>query len=137
MTRRDRLAALGQWLLLGSLVGVLCGAASALFLWLLERATEFRTGHEVIVYTLPVAGLVIGWIYERFGQSIKAGNNLVIDTIHDEGPEIPPTTLPTCVELVGPVAVLEAFVDANRDELADAVLLRLDGINVSLRGIPA
>ncbi|MEO8179915.1 MAG: chloride channel protein [Deltaproteobacteria bacterium] len=89
MTKRDRLAALGQWLLLGSLVGVLCGSSSALFLWLLERATDFRTGHELIVYTLPVAGLVIGWIYERFGQSIKAGNNLVIDTIHDEGPEIP------------------------------------------------
>jgi H+/Cl- antiporter ClcA len=87
--RRDRLAALGQWILLGSLVGVLCGAASALFLWLLERVTELRTRHEAIVYTLPVAGLVIGWIYERFGQPIKAGNNLVIDTIHDEGPEIP------------------------------------------------
>jgi len=89
MTRRDRLVALGQWLFLGSLVGVMCGAASALFLWLLERATEFRTSHELIVYTLPLAGLIIGWIYERFGQSIKAGNNLIIDTIHDEGPEIP------------------------------------------------
>ena len=63
MTRRERLTALAQWVVLGSLVGVLCGAASALFLWLLELATDFRTGHEVIVYTLPVAGLVIGWIY--------------------------------------------------------------------------
>ena len=89
MTRRERLVALVQWIVLGSLVGLLCGAASALFLGLLERATAFRTGHEVIVYTLPLAGLVIGGIYERFGQSIKAGNNLVIDTIHDDGPELP------------------------------------------------
>lgn len=89
MKRRDRLVALGQWLLLGSLVGVLCGAASALFLWLLERATTFRGQHEYIVYTLPLAGLAIGFVYERFGKPIKAGNNLVIDTIHDEGPEIP------------------------------------------------
>ena len=89
MKRRDRLVALGQWLVLGSLVGVLCGAASALFLWLLERATTFRGQHELIVYTLPLAGLAIGLVYERFGQPIKAGNNLVIDTIHDEGPEIP------------------------------------------------
>lgn len=89
MTKRQRLASLGQWIALGSLVGVLCGAASALFLWLLERATLFRSGHEIIVYTLPAAGLVIGWVYERFGKPIKAGNNLIIDTIHDEGPEIP------------------------------------------------
>jgi H+/Cl- antiporter ClcA len=87
--RRDRFTALGQWLCLGSVVGLLCGAASAAFLWLLERATAFRLAHEVIVYTLPLAGLAIGWLTERFGQSIKAGNNLVIDTIHDDGPELP------------------------------------------------
>ncbi len=86
---RQRLLGLGLWVLLGCLVGVLCGSASALFLWLLELATAYRTGHELIVYTLPVAGLIIGWLYERYGASIKAGNNLVIDTIHDEGPEIP------------------------------------------------
>ncbi len=89
MSRRERLGALGQWLVLGSLVGLLCGGASALFLWLLEVATSFRTKNELVVYTLPVAGLAIGWAYERFGQPIKAGQNLIIDTIHDEGPEIP------------------------------------------------
>jgi H+/Cl- antiporter ClcA len=81
--------ALGQWLALGTLVGLVCGIASAAFLWLLDQATEWRTGHEAIVYALPVAGLTLGWIAERFGQEIKAGNNLVIDTIHDDGPEIP------------------------------------------------
>jgi chloride channel protein, CIC family len=89
MNRREPWAVLAQWIVLGSLVGVLCGAASASFLWLLERATELRTEHELIVYTLPLAGLGIGWVYERLGTSIKAGNNLVIDTIHDQGPEIP------------------------------------------------
>jgi len=84
-----RLAALARWLLLGSLVGVLCGSASALFLWLLERATTFRVQHEQLVFALPLAGLGIGWIYQRFGASIKAGNSLIIDTIHDDGPELP------------------------------------------------
>ncbi len=85
----ERLSVLGQWLGLGSLVGVLCGASSALFLWLLEHATTYRTGHERVIYALPVAGLLLGWVYERFGQSIKGGTNLVIATLHDEGPEIP------------------------------------------------
>lgn len=101
MTWRSRLGALAQWLCLGSLVGVFCGAASALFLDLLERATQYRNGHELVVYFLPLAGLVIGTLYARFGESIKAGNNLVIDTIHDEGPEIPFRMLP--MVLVGTV----------------------------------
>ncbi len=89
MTRRDRLRAVAQWLGLGALVGALCGAAAALFLWLLDEATAYRTDHAAIVFALPVAGLAIGWIYERLGAPIAAGNNLVIDTIHDDGPELP------------------------------------------------
>jgi H+/Cl- antiporter ClcA len=89
MTGRARVGALGQRLLLGAAVGLLCGTASAAFLVLLELATELREGHEGLVYALPVAGLVIGALYERFGQSIKGGNNLVIDTLHDDGPQIP------------------------------------------------
>ena len=88
-THRQRFTTLAQWMGLGTVVGLLTGASSALFLWLLELATTFRNRHELIVYALPLAGLVVGWSYERFGHAIKAGNNLVIDTIHDEGPEIP------------------------------------------------
>lgn len=93
--------ALAQWIILGGLVGVLCGSASALFLWLLEHATNIRAEHEAWVYALPLAGLVIGVVYERLGKPIKAGNNLVIDTINDHGPEIPLRMAP--MVLVGTV----------------------------------
>lgn len=96
-----RFAIWSQWLVLGALIGGLCGGSSALFLWCLERATIFREHHEAIVYTLPIAGLVIGLLFERFGQGIKAGNSLIIDTIHDGGPEIPLRMAP--MALVGTV----------------------------------
>jgi len=85
---------LGQWLLLGSLVGGLAGGASAFFLWSLEGVTRWRAIHEPIVWALPIAGLVVGWIYEKFGESIRGGNNLVIDTIHDDGPKLPLRMVP-------------------------------------------
>ncbi|AKU98292.1 Chloride channel protein [Labilithrix luteola] len=66
-----------------------CGVASAIFLLLLEQATKFRESHEYVVYTLPIAGLVLGAIYERWGKPIKGGNNLVLDTIHENSPQIP------------------------------------------------
>ncbi|HYQ43921.1 MAG TPA: chloride channel protein [Polyangiaceae bacterium] len=80
---------LSQWLALGALVGVIAGAASALFLFSLQLVTDFRTSHEFVVYALPIAGLLVGWVYERFGRSIAGGANLIIDTIHDEGPCLP------------------------------------------------
>jgi H+/Cl- antiporter ClcA len=84
-----RLRILLVWLALGGVVGVACGGASAGFLWLLERATALRTAHRELVLSLPIAGLLIGWAYERYGRAIQGGSNLVIDTIHDDGPEIP------------------------------------------------
>jgi H+/Cl- antiporter ClcA len=92
---------LARWVGLGALVGVVCGGASALFLWLLELVTDVRGEHQELVFLLPVAGLAIGLVYERWGQSIKAGNSLVIDTIHDGGPEIPVRMAP--MVLVGTV----------------------------------
>jgi H+/Cl- antiporter ClcA len=131
MTIRERLPALGRALVFGAGVGVACGCASALFLWLLERATSFRELHQPLVYALPLAGLVIGWIFERFGQSIKAGNNLIIDTIHDDGPEVPLRMAP--MVLVGTVLTHLFGGSAGREgtavqmgaSLADALAQRL------------
>jgi H+/Cl- antiporter ClcA len=128
---KDRLSALGQWIGLGALVGVVTGSASALFLELLERATRFRGDHELLVYALPLAGLVIGLVYERFGQPIKSGNDLVIDTIHDDGPEIPLRMAP--MVLVGTVLTHLFGGSAGREgtavqmgaSLADAISHRL------------
>lgn len=92
---------IAAWIGLGALVGIACGIASAAFLHLLERATAFREGHVWLVYTLPVAGLAIGAIYERWGQAIRAGNNLVIDTVHEARPQIPLRMAP--MVLVGTV----------------------------------
>jgi H+/Cl- antiporter ClcA len=80
---------LAAWALLGASVGAVCGGASAIFLFLLELVTEHRERHEILVYGLPFAGLALGLLYERFGKAIASGSDLVIDTISDDGPEIP------------------------------------------------
>ncbi|HEX2571099.1 MAG TPA: chloride channel protein [Polyangia bacterium] len=78
-----------QWLVTGALVGVVCGVASAVFLWLLDVATGVRNRHLWLVYLLPVSGLVIGFLYDRWGRPIRGGNNLIIDTVHEDSPQIP------------------------------------------------
>jgi H+/Cl- antiporter ClcA len=86
---RDRAASLWQWTWLGGAVGVASGVASAIFLILLDRATRFRQAHEAVVYCLPIAGIAVGLLYDKWGRPIKGGNNLVIDTIHENEAQIP------------------------------------------------
>ncbi len=78
-----------QWVLLGTLVGVAAGAASALFLFLLEHATRVRVRHEALVWALPLAGLLLGLLQARYGRPVRGGNNLVIDTVHEDSPQLP------------------------------------------------
>jgi H+/Cl- antiporter ClcA len=41
------------------------------------------------VWLLPVAGFAVGWIYLRIGQSVEAGNNLLIDEVHQARRPVP------------------------------------------------
>ena len=85
---------LGRWLLLGSLVGVLAGTASAGFLMALEWVTQWREAHPWALAGLPVAGLLIGLAYHYSGNRVVRGNNLLLDEIHRPSALIPLRLLP-------------------------------------------
>ena len=83
------LSYLAKWSVLSALVATLAGSASALFLFALEAATAWRIAHPAIVWGLPLAGFAVGWVYWRFGRAVEAGNNLLIDEIHDPTNVVP------------------------------------------------
>jgi H+/Cl- antiporter ClcA len=101
MSIREQIRVVAQWIGLGSLVGVAGGLASAAFLAWLDRATALRTAHPALVYALPVAGLLLGFAYERWGAPIRGGSNLVLESVHDGSPRIPLRLAP--MALVGTV----------------------------------
>jgi len=78
-----------KWVLLSSAVAVLAGSASAFFLWALDWATTTRESHRNLIWGLPLAGFAVGWLYLKWGQSVDAGNNLLIDEIHDPQNTVP------------------------------------------------
>jgi H+/Cl- antiporter ClcA len=78
-----------KWLLLATAVGLLAGSASALFLFALYAATATREAHRWLVLLLPLAGFAVAWVYLQVGRRVEAGNNLLIDEIHDPQNVIP------------------------------------------------
>lgn len=85
----DLLRYMGKWLVLASAVAALAGSASAFFLFALDWATATRMSHRWLIWLLPFAGFTVGWLYLKFGQQVEAGNNLLIDEIHDPQKVVP------------------------------------------------
>jgi len=78
-----------RWLLLCAAVAIVAGSASALFLFALDWATRTRSLQPSLIWGLPLAGFLMGWIYLKWGQSVDAGHNLLIGEIHSPQHTVP------------------------------------------------
>lgn len=83
-----------KWLCISLIIGALIGTASAGFLQSLNWVTNYREAHLWIIALLPIAGLGIGMLYHYYGKDVEAGNNLLIDTIHEPKQTIPFKMMP-------------------------------------------
>lgn len=89
LNKQPALLAIIEWLLLSLVIAVCVGSACAFFLISLEKATEYRNAHEWIIYLLPIAGILLGYVFYKWGKDIGPGNNLVISNIHKPKKIIP------------------------------------------------
>jgi len=83
-----RVRVLLRWLILGCITGAVVGVIGAAFSRAITFATAFRTGHDYIILGLPVAGLVIVFMYRACKDYEDKGTNLVIKSIQ-EGEHLP------------------------------------------------
>ncbi len=88
-----RVRVLFRWLFLGSVTGLVVGAIGALFSRSISIATEFRITHDYIIFALPLAGLLIVFLYRLCKDYEDKGTNLVIKSIQ-EGENLPITKAP-------------------------------------------
>ncbi|HXJ43783.1 MAG TPA: voltage-gated chloride channel family protein [Bryobacteraceae bacterium] len=70
-------------------MGILAGSASALLLASLDWATAVRESNRWLIALLPLAGIATGLMYKHIGHSVEAGNNLLLEEIHDPKAVIP------------------------------------------------
>ncbi len=88
-----RVRVLIRWLFLGCVTGAVVGVVGALFSKAIVWATDFRTGHDLIILGLPFAGLLIVLLYRGCRDYEDKGTNLVIKSIQ-EGENLPWTKAP-------------------------------------------
>lgn len=78
-----------KWTILTIPMSVAVGSVIAFFLWLLDKAINFRFAHPWLLFLLPAAGVVIYLLYKYLGKNSDGGNNLIMDEIHEPGGGVP------------------------------------------------
>jgi H+/Cl- antiporter ClcA/PII-like signaling protein len=78
-----------RWFPVSVLTGIMAGTASAFLLISLEWVTNFRESHKWIILLLAPAGLFVGYLYKSIGSSVEAGNNMILEEVHDPRAVIP------------------------------------------------
>lgn len=73
-----------KWGCFSALTGLIVGAFSTLFAECLIFVTGFREKNPWLIFFLPLAGVVIVFLYRVFRYKNDRGTNLVLSTIHAE-----------------------------------------------------
>lgn len=76
----------GRGLLFGLVVGLLVGVWGGLFARLLGAANHLREGTGWAMFLLPLAGLLVVWMYRRGGIKTAGGTDLIIQAARGEQP---------------------------------------------------
>ncbi|MBW8686876.1 voltage-gated chloride channel family protein [Chitinophaga rhizophila] len=78
-----------RWTLIIIPVSLTVGSLVALFLWLLDEVTHLRHQNGWLLWLLPIAGIFIHFLYKKLGTKSEAGNNLIMNEIHQPGGGVP------------------------------------------------
>lgn len=73
-----------RWLLIAGTTGAVGGLAGGLFHKAVDMATQVRTGNPWLVYFLPLAGLLIVFLYHLFKLDQDPGTNRVLVSVRSE-----------------------------------------------------
>lgn len=82
-------AAFLKWVVLGSIIGILSGSASAIFLKSLDFVTGQRLSHPWLLFLLPFGGACVSYLYMKYGGNAGKGNNLILESIQGGKERVP------------------------------------------------
>ena len=128
------------WALMLALMAMVVGTLCAAFLWSLDAATQLRFAHPWLLFLLPLGGAAVAGLYHYVGRPVEAGNNLIVEQIHEPGGGVPLRMAPLVflgtivTHLLGGSAGREGTAVQLGGSLASAIAraFRLDAPGVSI-----
>ena len=121
-----------KWLVLAVLTGLTVGFISSLFARALKFVTNYRAENTWIFFLLPLSGLVIVFLYQKFGRE-DGGTTQVLSTIRSQD-DVPFRSAPLIfVSTILTHLVGGSVVKVLRSSLAEALAISLEAGSGSMK----
>lgn len=78
-----------KWVILSIIMGIPIGIVVGLFNRVLSMANSYRKGHEYLIYLLPIAGILIAFMYLKTRRNAYSGENLLKSEVQSAAKDIP------------------------------------------------
>ncbi len=76
---------LAKWIVFSIIIGSIGALAGVLFHFSVDTATHFRTNHPDVIFLLPIAGIIIVFLYHTCNMDNDKGTNQVLDSVRTGG----------------------------------------------------
>lgn len=70
-----------KWMIVSSIIGLLVGGLATLFHFSVDYVTQVRIQHPNSIYLMPIAGILIVFLYRKVQTSQELSTNLVLQSI--------------------------------------------------------
>lgn len=74
--------------LISIIIGGISGLFIGIFLILLEKAVAFNLKYGFLIFILPLSGILMTFLYSKYGGNSQKGNNIIIENINGSKEEI-------------------------------------------------
>lgn len=108
-----------KWLILSIIMGIAIGIVVGAFDRILGFANKFRKKNQWLIYFLPIAGVIISFIYVRVKRNAYSGENLLKSEVQSAAKDIPIYMIP--VSFIGSLATTFFGGSAGKDSAGVAM----------------
>lgn len=73
-----------KWILISLVLGSICGLIGAAFHHAIDYVTELREANGLLVWLMPLGGVLIVFLYHRVGLHNEPGTNIIIQSVRQQ-----------------------------------------------------
>lgn len=81
----EYISAMVKWVLFSLITGVLCGLIGVLFHHIVRKGTHLRECYNYLLFLLPVAGVIIVFLYHICGLDNDKGTDTILLAVREKG----------------------------------------------------